>query len=164
MKILMMSDSHLLEGFDAVVYHEKPDISIHLGDSQLMANCLEMEQFDYLVRGNCDYESYPEMSKVQVGEKSWLLCHGHQIKNIHNIQAVAKFAKAHNCEVLCHGHTHVPRACKVDGVTIINPGSFANSRCEYPNSYMMIEVDENSIVAHLKKTSGELIKEFLINE
>ncbi len=160
MKILIMSDTHLLTEFYNIVEMENADINIHLGDSQLLATCAEMEKFDYKVKGNCDYSSYSNELVVNINGDNWLLFHGHQVFATHDPFSIAEYAKEKNCTVVCHGHTHIPVYKNIDGIKVINPGSFARSRCRLPNSYMIITIDNNEWKMQLKNSNtSEIIEE-----
>lgn len=165
MKILLMSDSHLVTGLEKVVTSERADINLHLGDSQLMKNNKSLKCFDYVVRGNCDFEKLPEHQMFELDGKTWLMIHGNQVDNPHDLASVADYAKTFDCQVICFGHIHVPIYAKVNGVTIINPGSFARSRSTYPESYMILEINDGQWQLTLKNArSHQPIKELTINE
>lgn len=150
MKILLISDSHMLNGMEATILYEEADIAIHLGDSQFMANNIEMERFDFRVRGNCDFERYDEEIIITVNGTKWLLMHGHQVYDAHNYESLADYAKERGCQFVCFGHIHAPVFEKHRNVMVVNPGSFARSRTMISNSYMVIDVEEGSYKSILK--------------
>lgn len=161
MKLLLMSDSHLLGGLQTVVNREKADINLHMGDSQLQIDNPELSSFDYAVRGNCDFAKLPELEMFELEAKTWLLIHGDQVSHSNDLESIAKHAETFKCDVICYGHTHVPIYSQVRGITILNPGSFARSRSTYPNSYMTVEITGDKWQVLLKDAkSGKLIKEF----
>lgn len=165
MKILLMSDSHMLRGMEPIVLTEQADLNLHLGDSQFMKNNMEIDRFDYAVRGNCDFERFDEHKIIIVEGQRWLLIHGHQVSNAHDFEALADYAKSYNCQVVCYGHTHIPVYTSYNGVTILNPGSFARSRSSYPNSYMTVMIVDQQWTVLLKNAKNEaVIKELKINE
>ncbi|WOO87857.1 YfcE family phosphodiesterase [Mollicutes bacterium LVI A0039] len=165
MKILLISDNHLTPGLAKAMEREQADLSLHMGDSQFKKDNKEMIGFDYAIQGNCDFEKYPEHQICEVGNDHWLLFHGYQVYNAHDLEAIAAYAKTFKCQVVCYGHTHVPVYSKVDGVIILNPGSFARSRTNYPNSYMTVEIKDDQWRVQLKyANNGSLIKEFKLNE
>ncbi len=164
MKILLISDSHLCTGLADVIAKERADINLHLGDSQQMKNNIDMIGFDYAVRGNCDFEKYPEHEIVEVGSEKWLLMHGHQVFNAHDLEELSRYASDFDCEVVCYGHTHVAVYSQVENVKILNPGSFARSRSDYPNSYMIVEITDDVWRVVLKAVSDmKVIEELKIN-
>lgn len=164
MKVLLISDNHLMTGLEMTILSEDADVNIHLGDSQFMKNNIEIERFDYAIRGNCDFERYPEQLVVEINNQKWLLFHGYQVSNAHDLEDLADYAIAAECSVICYGHTHIPIYSKVKGVTILNPGSFARSRCRYPNSYMTVDINQKWTVQLKQAPTGNLIKELTINE
>lgn len=164
MKVMLMSDSHLMRGLDSTILIEDADINLHMGDSQLMKNNIEIEHFDHVVRGNCDFEKFDEHYIIEIGGLRWLLIHGHQVYNAHDLEALADYAKSYDCQVICYGHTHIPVYSIIDGITVLNPGSFARSRCSYPNSYMIIDITDGVWTVLLKHAkSNQIIEELKVN-
>lgn len=149
MKILIISDSHGITNLETYKEHEKADVLIHAGDSQLLSS--EMNIFDYYVRGNCDFDSDmpPELFFTLLNKKFYL-CHGHRNNYLY-------VAKENNCDVVISGHTHIPIVEEYDSMLLLNPGSLRMSRCAYPESYMVIE--DNIIYLKNAKTF-EVIEEF----
>lgn len=93
------------------------------------------------VRGNCDSEvdemvlEFPMMSTYSMllyGGKRIFLTHGH----IYNEQNMPKLSGG---DVFIYGHTHIPKAEKLSGITIINPGSVSLPKENSPNSYGILE-------------------------
>lgn len=165
MKVLLISDNHLYPGLEKTIKREAADINLHLGDSQMRLTSKEMANFDYAIQGNCDFEKYPEHQIVDVAGQHWLMFHGYQIYNAHDLEAIADYAKSFDCQVVCYGHTHIPVYSKVNEVIILNPGSFSRSRCQYPNSYMTVEIADGEWKVLLKyANNGSIIKELAINE
>lgn len=157
MKILLISDSHMLSGMEATILYEEADIAIHLGDSQFMANNIEMERFDFRVRGNCDFEKYDEEIIITVDGTKWLLMHGHQVYDTHNFESLAEYANERGCSFVCFGHIHIPVFEKHNNVMVVNPGSFARSRTSISNSYMVIEIEGDMYKSILKDAKSNRI-------
>ncbi len=165
MKILLMSDNHLTTGMKKIIIKQGADINIHTGDSQLLKTNSDMELFDYTVRGNCDFERYNELEMLEIDNLKWLIIHGHQVFNAHDLDELAAYAKSYDCQVICFGHIHMPIYAKRDGVIILNAGSFSRTRSTYPNSYIEVITDENEWHVHLYASqTGKLIKELAIDE
>lgn len=134
MKIVIISDSHAIKDIEQYKVIENADVLIHAGDSQLMNN--ELSMFDFYVRGNCDFDTnIPSELFFELLGKKFYLCHGHKSNYL-------KVAKDNNCDVVISGHTHVVKVEKYDGMLLLNPGSLCQSRCDYPESYMVIEDDK----------------------
>lgn len=113
------------------------------------------------VRGNCDSEvdqmvlDFPitsTYSMVLYENHRLFLTHGH----IYNEQNLPKLASG---DVFIYGHTHVPKAEKIGGITVINPGSISLPKENSPNSYGILEGNEFFI----KNLDGNIIKQISIN-
>ncbi|WP_373898146.1 phosphodiesterase [Haloimpatiens sp. FM7315] len=109
------------------------------------------------VRGNCDSEvdqmviEYPIMSDYSIilyNGKRLFLTHGH-IYNKDNLPNIS------NGDVLIYGHTHVPVADKINGISIINPGSITFPKENTPHCYGILEDNKFCI----KTLEGEIYKE-----
>ncbi len=151
MKIVLISDNHFLNGMESVLIAENADYAFHLGDSQLKQNDAEMSRFDACVAGNCDMrEKFPLTVIETVGDMRWYLEHGDSYVFPHSQQSYIDFAKEHQVDVICSGHTHVPVYQDLGSVKILNPGSFARSRAKTPNSYMSIIIEDGSWQVYLK--------------
>ena len=59
-------------------------------------------------------------------------------------------AKELNCDIVCFGHTHVSFLDRVDGVTLVNPGSLSHSRDGKPCSYAILDINEDDIQVEFK--------------
>lgn len=93
------------------------------------------------VRGNCDSEvdamvlEFPIMSTystVLYNDKRLFLSHGH----IYNEDNMPKLTSG---DLFIYGHTHIPRAEKIDEIYMINPGSITLPKENNPNSYGVLE-------------------------
>lgn len=111
------------------------------------------------VRGNCDSEvdqmliEYPIMgdySTILYNGRRLFLTHGH----LHNPENLPSLSKG---DVFFYGHIHIPVAEKQNDIYIINPGSIALPKENYPNSYGVLE---NNIF-QIKDFEGNVIKELL---
>lgn len=134
MKILIISDSHSITDLQKYKILEKADMVIHLGDSQLQDD--ELSFIDIKVKGNCDYSN--QLSKEEcffIESKKVFATHGDR----YNDFSLVHKAKELNCDIVMHGHTHVPRFDLIDGIYVINPGSLKQSRSNITESYMIIE-------------------------
>lgn len=95
------------------------------------------------VRGNCDSEvdqmmlEFPIMEKnasIFINGKRIFLTHGH-IYNDYNMPALKRG------DYLFFGHSHCSLLKKIDGVTILNPGSISFPK-DGQNSYAIMEDDK----------------------
>ena len=128
MRIAVFSDSHgcvqnMIDAVDAV----KPDMIIHLGDCTRDADVLS-EEFPLIpivgVKGNCDVDyTVPEDRVFEVEGIRFFIAHGHRqnvkIESIPFLNCIY-FSDA---QIGLYGHTHVAKIKKIEGVTIMNPGT-----------------------------------------
>ena len=92
-----------------------------------------------VIHGNCDAEVDQMISKFQFQDnykltesgKTILFTHGHKINkdNLGN----------KDFDVLCYGHFHVNMMEKVEGITILNPGSASLPKENSNQGYIIIE-------------------------
>jgi len=104
-----------------------------------MLNALKGDVFS--VRGNCDTEvdqmvlEFPvlaEYAMIFADGITLYLSHGHH----HN---PGELPPLNPGEVLLNGHTHIPRAEKVEGIHCINTGSVALPKENTPHSFVIYE-------------------------
>lgn len=112
------------------------------------------------VRGNCDSEvdqmviDFPitsTYSMVLYENKRLFLTHGH----IYNEDNLPKLCDG---DAFIYGHTHIPQAEKLNGITIINPGSISLPKENNPNSYGVLE----SGTFYIKDLDGNTFKQINI--
>lgn len=140
--LLIMSDNHF-EDISEIILAEKVDYIIHLGDSQFKSKSLE--KIDYKVKGNCDYEEdlKEEIFEEIKGIGKIFLLHGHNKKVKTNLNIIKDECIKKEINLCLYGHTH-----KLDisydekrDILILNPGSTAYSRSEYPETYVVLNFD-----------------------
>lgn len=114
------------------------------------------------VRGNCDSEvdemvlDFPIMATYSIilyEGKRLFLTHGH----IYNENNMPKLSEG---DVFIYGHTHIPKAEKMDSIFIINPGSITLPKESNPHTYGVLEKD----VFTIKDLDGNVFKEISIVE
>ncbi|HEX3025869.1 MAG TPA: phosphodiesterase [Clostridia bacterium] len=176
MKLFFIADIHgsayYLKKTLAVYEQEKADYLVILGDELYHGarNPLPEEYNpkevagllnDYsgkiiAVRGNCDSEvdqmvlNYPIMSDystILYHGKRLFLTHGHLYQE-NNMPGLC------DGDVFFYGHTHVLRAEKKDGVTIINPGSITLPKENLPHTFGLLEND----VFEIRDLNGGVVK------
>ena len=146
MRILVISDTHGQDGdVNRLLEVVNPDKIYHLGDSENecrfltnVAKCpVEM------VCGNCDwYSKLPMEVVLEVGKHVLLLTHGHKFGCKLSYEGLMKEARRVGADYILYGHTHVPEIEKVNGFTIINPGSLSYPRdYERRGTYAVLNVD-----------------------
>lgn len=128
-KLVIMSDTHGkkagVESLKAILAEN--DYIVHLGDgaSEIYDLLRDYPEKTHFCAGNCDFAPhFPAYGVLEVEKLSIFYCHGHQYGVKTDLTALAHAAKARNCEIALYGHTHRADITKIDGVTLINPGSF----------------------------------------
>ncbi len=155
MKILIISDSHGLETNQEIISYENCDIAFHLGDSQLMANDRDLNQFNVKVRGNCDFDrNFPVSEVVEVSGLRFFLTHGHYYDVNYDLESLKQEAQLNNCNFALYGHTHVVNVENEEGLVTLNPGSTRKSRSNYPETYMVLEITATEYVISLKNAKS----------
>lgn len=87
-----------------------------------------------VVRGNCDEnEDWPLTEMVELNAIRFCLIH------------IPPKIAPQNIDVLLHGHTHVPRDEKLNGVRFLNPGTVGRANKGAPASYAWLTVGERLI-------------------
>ena len=161
MKILIISDTHgLLWYLDEVLKKVGLiDMLIHCGDIQKdedpikeAVNCPV-----YMVAGNNNFGSLLEKELfLNIGNYHIMVTHGHRYSVGYGLDMLAASAKSKGADIVMFGHTHVPLIKKVDGITLINPGSITIPRQSGRRpSYAFMEIDREG-EAHF--TIAELVQ------
>ncbi len=140
--IYVFSDSHgSLTEMLGVVQESQPDMLLFLGDGLQDAEDLSSifpEIPLYCVPGNCDNSHLPAIQLLEVEGERILFSHGHlwSVKGRMDIAMAA--AKKEAATILLHGHTHIPKAEKVDGIWVMNPGTS-------PETYGIITLEQGTV-------------------
>ncbi|MCF6460691.1 phosphodiesterase [Clostridium sp. Cult3] len=112
------------------------------------------------VRGNCDSEvdemvlDFPIMSTystILYNDKRLFLTHGH----IYNENHMPKLG---NGDIFMSGHTHIPKAKKIDNIYVINPGSTTLPKENNPHTYGILEGE----IFKIKDLEGNIYREIKI--
>ncbi|GAB4249437.1 MAG: metallophosphoesterase family protein [Candidatus Methylacidiphilales bacterium] len=85
-----------------------------------------------VIRGNNDFSPWPLTADLKRGELRFHLVHIPPVKSP-------------SCDILIHGHTHVPRDEMVAGVRWLNPGSAGLANKGAPRSVGLLTVDGNRL-------------------
>ena len=177
MKLMFASDIHgsayycrkMLEAYQAeeadrlillgdILYHgPRNDLPKEYAPKEVIAMLNPMKNDICAVRGNCEAEvdqmvlDFPVMvdyALILYGERNLYATHGH-IYNENNLPPLK------NGDILIHGHTHVLKAEKREGYTLLNPGSVSIPKEGNPPSYAILEDGLFTI----KGFDGTIIKE-----
>ena len=131
-RILVLADTHdRLPGSIASLADDADEIW-HLGDvcaESILDQLRAIGPPVILVRGNCD------------GNSEWPLV----IDLVRNdlrfrLQHIPPDRPPHDCDVLLHGHTHVPRNEVIGGVRFLNPGCVTRPNQGAPASVAFLEI------------------------
>lgn len=181
MKIMVISDIHgssaSLNRVMDIFKEEKADKLLILGDvlyhgprndlpdgyapKSVFATLNAVKDKIICVRGNCDAEvdqmvlEFPIMSDytiLNLGDKSVFATHGHKLES--DFLPLAK-----TCNLILSGHTHLYKLEKVDGVTMLNPGSISLPKDNLKPTYAIIDVQK----LFVKTAYKVYIKDFELN-
>lgn len=149
-KILILSDTHgkkdIIENLIKNIEH---DYSIIAGDFTVDDSFIK-QHFNYIVRGNNDWDSYFDDSlDFEIEGIKFHLEHGHLIGSyfqLDNYEFMHNVLKSKKCDILIHGHTHIPKIFEYKDGIVINPGSTTYPRAGHGPSYAIITINENKEV------------------
>lgn len=150
MIIAVVSDTHgIVLPVAYSLQRNKVDIVLHLGDNA--SDAKKIEQITgmeiYAVAGNCDENSkdFPEELVLEIRRKKFFLTHGHNYDVDNGIDKIVEKAKEVGADYALFGHTHVHLRERVDGITVLNPGSTTLPRKGDTKGYYIINLIEKSV-------------------
>ncbi|MBF1053271.1 MAG: metallophosphoesterase [Parvimonas sp.] len=150
MIIAVVSDTHgIVLPVAYSLQRNKVDIVLHLGDNA--SDAKKIEQITgmeiYAVAGNCDDNSkdVPEELVLEIRRKKFFLTHGHNYDVDNGIDKIVEKAKEVGADYALFGHTHVHIRERVDGITVLNPGSTTLPRKGDTKGYYIINLIEKSV-------------------
>lgn len=150
MIIAVVSDTHgIVLPVAYSLQRNKVDIVLHLGDNA--SDAKKIEQITgmeiYAVAGNCDENSkdVPEELVLEIRRKKFFLTHGHNYDVDNGIDKIVEKAKEVEADYALFGHTHVHIRERVDGITVLNPGSTTLPRKGDTKGYYIINLIEKSV-------------------
>lgn len=178
MKYMIASDIHgsayycrkMLEAMDKegaerlillgdILYHgPRNDLPREYAPKEVIAMLNQRKDMIYNVRGNCDAEvdqmvlDFPVLADYcffEIEGRAIYCSHGH----VYNEDHLPPLKKG---DVFMHGHTHVLRAEKKDGIVILNPGSVSLPKEGNPPTYAILEHS----VFTIKTFDDKVIKEY----
>lgn len=125
-----------------ILYHgPRNDLPRDYAPKEVIAMLNPLKNEIYAVRGNCEAEvdqmvlEFPVMADYFIfieNGKAVYATHGH----IYNADHLPPMKEG---DVLLHGHTHVLKAERREGYTLLNPGSVSISKEGNPNTYAVME-------------------------
>lgn len=109
------------------------------------------------VRGNCDAEVDVVQMPFPMPESAWIDADGLQIFACHghHLPANPPIPELPRNTVIMRGHTHVPRAETIEGLTFLNPGSLSLPKEGFPPSYGIFE---NGLFRVLDLADNEILR------
>jgi len=100
-----------------------------------------------LVLGNNDYGvQAPEVSVFDFSDNRFFMCHGHRYGLYSGYHTLLAAAKNSDANIAMFGHSHVPFYKKMDGISIINPGSLGRPRSRVGSTFAVIECKEDDSI------------------
>ena len=177
MKYMFASDIHgsayycrkMLEAYDKeqaqklvllgdILYHgPRNDLPKEYAPKEVISLPNERKNQLYAVRGNCEAEvdqmvlEFPVLADYCILElegRTFYATHGH-VYNENHLPPIQEG------DILIHGHTHVLRAERKEGYTILNPGSVSIPKEGNPPTYAVYEEGMFTI----KDFDGQVVKE-----
>ncbi len=147
MKVLMFSDVHgHKERLNQILTtHEDAHYMISLGDSELKQKYLQ--QHDIIaIKGNYPFDAGIAYKHVCVinGWK-FLLTHGHKERIKQGYETIYYTMLEAEVDIAFYGHTHVPDFKHISGKHIINPGAVHRPRGSIGPTYLIMELEKQSI-------------------
>ena len=144
-EILIVSDSHKNNRILNNIFKAHPhiDTCIHCGDLQDNENGLEINKL-LIVRGNNDFELYPNELILDIENYKIYVTHGHMHDIEYTDQKIYENALQHHTDIILFGHTHDPKFYKKDHMFMINPGSvsFPRSKTIYIPTYAILSLSD----------------------
>ncbi len=144
LRIFVLADTHNHLPADIAGLAEGADEIWHLGDVCAPSLLLEIENIGppvAIVRGNCDANfEWPLVMDLKR--------HGLRFRLTH----VPPSGAPEDVDVLLHGHTHVPRNERRDGILWLNPGCVTRPNRGAPASCATLEIAPGGkLTWHLKR-------------
>ncbi|MDF9826050.1 putative phosphoesterase [Ereboglobus sp. PH5-10] len=138
MRIAVISDTH-----DRYPPHlsqriQGADEIWHLGDVSAPAILDELSLIGpplHVVQGNCDFYPWPTSLRRRIHDVCCQLVH-----------APPPDLPREYCDILLHGHTHIPRDQVIDGIHWLNPGSVSLPRGGHPPSFGWLTIGPDKSV------------------
>lgn len=154
MRIAIVADTHgRIDAIQEQLEKEEPQMLFFAGD--YLSDARRLSQHLGIgveaVLGNCDRSSSGEWERqILVEGHRFYLVHGHQYRVKSSLNTIFYRGQELGVEAIVFGHTHIPCCQQVGGTWLLNPGSAARPRIGKLPSYILLQVDENTIHPELK--------------
>ena len=181
MKIMFASDIHgskyyckkMLDAFgsekaeklfilgDCLYHGPRNDLPFEYDTKETARLLNEYKKDVFVVRGNCDGEVDQMMLEFPIrSDYALIFEHGRMFFLTHgHVFSQDKMPALNDGDVFISGHTHIPRAEKVDGIVFLNPGSVSIPKGNSTNSYMIYEDG----VFTIKDFDGNAVKTYKLD-
>ncbi len=155
--MIVLSDSHgNADGVRAMQGRfAENDYVVHLGDGfhDMREVRKEYPMKVHQVVGNCDFCYGMREAELSVEGVDVFFCHGHLYGVKKSLADLAAEAKRRGCALALYGHTHEPLVTQVEGVTLVNPGSFNR----YEQNYAYIVFNRGKFTVTLVSRGEKLV-------
>ena len=167
-KILIVSDTHMQnEYFKRITAkYQDYDYFIHCGDSSLPFNDPLLNGY-ICVSGNHDDDTRFDQERfLTIENKRIFVTHGHFYHIYDGYDELLKKAKKLKCDIVLHGHTHIPTHQIIDDIHFINPGSILFNRGSYGfGTYALLTINQDQIEVHFyHHETDEIVDEIVLND
>ncbi len=149
--ILIISDTHgNIKGVSEVLNNNKIDYIIHLGDNYADVDNIKSIANDipiWYVFGNHDLEWLePKEILFEINGIKMYATHGHRLDIKLGYDELISIGKNNGAKVVLCGHSHIQKCIYKDGIIVINPGSFSESRDKnISGSYCILQIEKSDI-------------------
>lgn len=151
-RIIVLSDTHGdTQTIDKILNSNKYDYAILAGDYTCDSSFVN-NRFNYVVRGNNDFDDNPDELSFEIEGIKFNLQHGHLIGSyfqLDNYDFMKKVLSAKGVDILIHGHTHISKIFEYENGIVINPGSPSFPRGGTSKSFAMIVIDGDNITCDI---------------
>ncbi len=156
MRIAILSDSH--DQKDAVwaalelIAEQKVDLLLHCGDIDDVETVLLFGAQTHFVLGNCDHDrarlrrAVADIGATLHEPYGRLEIAGVRIAFVHgdDQELLGELASNGQHDLVCHGHTHLPRDQRQGATRIINPGALYRAR---PRTVAVLDLASGSLTS-----------------
>ena len=147
-KIIVLSDTHGDNSIiNQILKSQEYDLAIIAGDYTCDSSFIN-QKFNYVVRGNNDFDANPDELYFEIEGIKFYLCHGHLIgsySQLDNYDYMGKVLKDKKVDIIIHGHTHVSKIFEYEYGLVINPGSTTYPRGGTRKSFGLIEINNQKV-------------------
>ena len=81
--------------------------------------------------------------------KRIFITHGHHFGVKNSLVALVAKGLQEKADIILYGHTHIPKIEMLDGIWIINPGSFSLPKDSNKGTYAILELSRETINARI---------------